>query len=154
MNGQGYAAARSLIRRFRLHQTIPVSLARLLDRFTVRRHDLTDRTLGFTIVRPPDIHIGINASLPHEWQRQTEAHELGHILAGHPNGIYMCKINKWLRDELEREAQELAAYLLVPLPNIEESYRGLTVAELATVLEVPPGLVGLRQTLAIARGEI
>ena len=41
-----------LIRRYRLHDRVPVDLTLLLNRFTVRPYDFTRVTLGFALVLP------------------------------------------------------------------------------------------------------
>ena len=60
-----------LIRRYRLHERAPVLLDPLLDRFTVRRYNFTAETLGFAVVRPREIHIGINGNLRFEVVQQV-----------------------------------------------------------------------------------
>src|SRR5437773_9416955 len=107
-----------LIRRYRLHERVPISLEGLLDRFTVRRYNFTPITLGFAVVRPREIHIGINRNLSPAWQRQAEGHEASHIIAYHPHRLYTCQCHEWFRDDYEHEAQLGAALLLVPLSAI------------------------------------
>jgi Zn-dependent peptidase ImmA (M78 family) len=85
----------------------------------------------------------INADTGRQWQRVTMAHELGHYLAGH---LYLpsTRLNAaWLPpdDELEREANTVAARLLIPQWLIDD---GLSVDELAERCDVPTSLVRLR----------
>ncbi len=143
-----------LIRRYELHDRLPVDLGGLLDRFTVRRYPFTAWTLGFAVVRPREIHIGINGHLPGPWQRLAEAHEIGHIIAYHPHRLYTCKAYQWDQDEHEREAQMAAALLLVPLRAAQAYQVDFTPAQLADMLQVPVSLVDLRWTQAHLDGEL
>ncbi|HMA34648.1 MAG TPA: hypothetical protein VKY74_09220 [Chloroflexia bacterium] len=143
-----------LIRRYELHDRLPVDLGGLLDRFTVRRYPLTPRTLGFAIVRPREIHIGINATLSRPWQRLAEAHEVGHIIAYHPHRLYTCKANQWFQDDLEHTAQLAAALLLVPLAAVRTYQAEFTAGQLADLLQVPTSLVDLRWTHAKLEGVV
>jgi Zn-dependent peptidase ImmA (M78 family) len=143
-----------LIRRYDLHDRLPVDLGVLLDRFTVRRYPFTAWTLGFAVVRPRAIHIGINAHLPRPWQRLAEAHEAGHIISYHPHRLYTCKAYQWDQEEHERAAQMAAAFLLVPLPAVRTYQVEFTPAELAAVLDVPTALVDLRWTQAKLDGDL
>src|SRR5437868_12449348 len=118
-----------LIRRYQLHERIPVRLDELLDRFTVRRYNFTQRTLGFAVVRPREIHIGINQNLPLPWQRLAEGHEVGHIINYHPHRLYTCHAHEWSREPHEHEAQTAAALLLVPLNAVRTYYDEFTPGE-------------------------
>src|SRR5690349_12174413 len=135
-----------LIRRYGLHERLPVDLSGLLDRFTVRRYPFTAWTLGFAVVRPREIHIGVNGHLPRAWQRLAEAHEAGHIIAYHPHRLYTCRAYQWDEDEHERAAQLAAARLLVPLAAMRTYQAEFTPSELANLLDVPTALVDLRWT--------
>jgi Zn-dependent peptidase ImmA (M78 family) len=143
-----------LIRRYRLHEQVPVRLDELLDRFTVRRYNLTYKTLGFAVVRPREIHIGINQNLTPPWQRQAEGHEVGHIIGYHPHRLYTCQCNEWFREEHEHEAQMGAALLLVPLSAVYTYYDEFTPTQLADLLQVPVGLVDMRWSYAQVNGEL
>ena len=143
-----------LIRHYRLHERLPVQLDEILDRFTVARYDFTAQTLGFSIVRPREIHIGINGNLAPALQRQAEAHELSHIIAYHPHRLYTCRSSLWQHDTHEYEAQIGAALLLVPLATVCTYYAQFTPNELATMLDVPLGLIDLRWSYAQLQGEL
>lgn len=143
-----------LIRRYRLHERVPVRLDELLDRFTVRRYNFTARTLGFAVVRPREIHIGINGNLTPPWQRQAEGHEVGHIIGYHPHRLYTCYCNEWFREDYEHEAQLGAALLLVPRSAIRTYYDEFTPQELADLLQVPVCLVDMRWSYAHLHGEL
>lgn len=143
-----------LIRRYALHDHLPVDLTGLLDRFTVRRYPFTAWTLGFAVVRPREIHIGINANLPAPWQRLAEAHEIGHIVAYHPHRLYTCKAYQWDQEEHERAAQLVAARLLVPLAAVQTYGVEFTPAALANLLAVPTALVDLRWAQAKLEGGV
>lgn len=143
-----------LIRRYRLHDRLPVDLTLLVDRFTVRPYDFTRVTLGFSVVLPRNIHIGINKNLDVEWRRMALAHEISHIIAYHPHRLYTCRANIWHKDPHEHEAQMGAAMLLVPVNAVRTYYDEFTPHKLAKLLQVPIGLVDLRWSQAKASGEI
>jgi hypothetical protein len=63
-----------LIYRNRLHTRLPVELGPLLDRFDIRKHNFTPMTMGFALVRPKGMHIGINKNLDASWQRMAISH--------------------------------------------------------------------------------
>ncbi len=143
-----------LIYRHRLHTRVPVDLSPILDRFDIRKHNFTPITMGFALVRPTQMHIGINKNLEPGWQRMAVAHEAAHIIANQPHQLYVCKTSDWSRDEHERQAQLIAACLLVPLKVVEESYRVGVAPQLAQMLKVPPSLVDLRWSFARVHGDI
>lgn len=143
-----------LIQRHRLHTRLPVDISPLLERFDVRKHNFTPMTLGFALVRPLQMHIGINRSLDPSWQRLAVAHELAHIIANQPHQLYVCKTGDWSKDRDEREAQLIAACLLVPLKVIEDNYRIGAAPQLGKALKVPPNLVDLRWSFARVHGDI
>ena len=70
-----------LIHRYRLHMRLPVDILPLLDKFDIRKHNFTPMTMGFALVRPKGIHIGINKNLDIASQRMALAHEAAHIIA-------------------------------------------------------------------------
>lgn len=143
-----------LIRRYGLHERLPVDLGALLDRFVVRYYPFTPQTLGFAVVRPRQIHIGINSDLARPWQRMALAHEIGHIIAYHPHRLYTCKANRWFQDDHERIAQRIAALLLVPTPVLPTYGVEFSADDLAGLLEVPVSLVDLRWSQAHLAGEL
>ena len=142
-----------LIHRHRLHTRLPVDLGPILDRFDIRKHNFTPITMGFALVRPTQMHIGINKNLDAGWQRMAVAHEAAHIIANQPHQLYVCKTSDWSRDEQEREAHLIAACLLVPV-RVVEGYRLGLAPQLAQALRVPPSLVELRWSFARVHGDI
>jgi len=154
MDGSTRDTIAFLIRRYELHDRLPVDLGRLLDRFTVRYYPFTPRTLGFAVVRPREIHIGINGSLAPPWQRMAVAHEIGHIIAYHPHRLYTCKAGAWFQDEQERAAQLIAAHLLVPAAALPTYGVEFTAQQLADLLDVPISLVDLRWSQAHLHGDL
>lgn len=143
-----------LIYRHHLHTRMPVELGPLLDRFDIRRHNFTPMTMGFAIVRPKGIHIGINKNLDVASQRMAIAHEAAHIIANQPRQIFVCKTSDWSKDQDEREAQLIAACLLVPLRVVAENYRVGVANQLGRALKVPADLVDLRWSFARVHGDI
>jgi Zn-dependent peptidase ImmA (M78 family) len=143
-----------LIHRHRLHSRLPVELGPILERFDIRKHNFTPITMGFALVRPKHIHIGINQNLDPSWQRMAQAHEAAHIIANQPHALFVCKTSDWSRDRDEREAQLVAACLLVPLKVVTESYRPGVATQLGKALKVPSDLVDLRWSFARVHGDI
>lgn len=142
-----------LVRRYRLHDRVPVDLGPLLENFTVREYNLTNRTLGFSIVMRHEVHIGINKYLTPPQRRLTLAHESGHIISFHPDMNYTCELNTWFKSRLEHEAQIIAAYLLVPQRAARIYGDALTAHEIARCLDVPVSLVDLRWSQGKIWGE-
>jgi Zn-dependent peptidase ImmA (M78 family) len=143
-----------LIYRNRLNTRLPVELGPLLDRFDIRKHNFTPMTMGFALVRPKGMHIGINKNLDASWQRMAIAHEAAHIIANQSHQIYVCKTSDWSKERDEREAQLIAACLLVPLKVVAENYRVGVASQLAKALKVPPDLIDLRWSFARVHGDI
>ena len=143
-----------LIHRHRLHTRTPVDLGPILDRFSIGKHNFTPLTMGFALVRPTQMHIGINKNLDIAWQRMAVAHEAAHIIANQPHRLFVCKTSDWSRKRDEREAQIIASCLLVPVKVIENSYQVGAAPEIARALKVPPSLVDLRWSFARVHGDI
>jgi len=143
-----------LIRRYRLHDIVPVRLDTLLENFTVRDYDLTSRTFGFTLIMPHQVHIGVNRRLDSPTRRLTLPHESGHIISFHPSMNYTCERNTWFKTSLEHEAQIVAAYLLVPKLAALCYGEQRTAHQLAAELDVPVSLVDLRWSQEIISGDL
>jgi Zn-dependent peptidase ImmA (M78 family) len=143
-----------LINKHRLHTRTPVDLSPILERFEIHKYNFTPITLGFALVRPKQIYLGINQNIDLSWQRMAQAHEAAHIIANQPHPLFVCKTNDWSKDHDEREAQLIAAYLLVPQRAIEENYKVGAAPQLARALKVPPDLVDLRWSFARVHGDI
>ena len=110
--------------------------------------------MGFVLVRPKQIYIGLNQNLDQGWHRLAQAHEAAHIIANHQHRFFVCRTNDWSKEHDERQAQLIAAYLLVPQKVVEESYRVGNAPQLARALKVPPDLVDLRWSFARVHGDI
>lgn len=143
-----------LIHKHRLHMRLPVDLSPIMERFEIRKYNFTPMTLGFSLVRPKQIYMGVNQNMDSFWQRMAQAHEAAHIIANQPHQLFVCKTNDWSKDHDEREAQLLAAYLLVPQRVVEENYRVGIAPQLAKALKVPPDLIDLRWSFARVHGDI
>lgn len=143
-----------LVHRYHLHSRVPVDLSPILERFEVKRHNFTPMTMGFVLVRPKQIHIGISKNLDAAWHRMALAHEAAHIIANQPHQLFVCKTGDWSRENDEREAQLIAACLLVPLKVIEDRYRVDVAPYLGRQLKVPADLVDLRWSFARVHGDI
>lgn len=143
-----------LVHRYRLHSRLPVDLGPVLEKFEQRKYNFTPMTMGFVIVRPKQIYLGINQNLDLSWQRLAQAHEAAHIIANHQSRIHICKTNDWSREHDERQAQLIAAYLLIPQKVVEENYRVGAAPQLGKALKVPSDLVDLRWSFARVHGDI
>src|SRR5205085_1048211 len=143
-----------LIHRHRLHTRLPVDISPVLERFDVRKLNFTPMTMGYALIRPTGMHIGINRNLDPGWQRMALAHEVGHIIANQPHQLFVCKASDWSREPDEREAHLIAACLLVPLKVVAENYRVGVAPQLARALKVPPDLIDLRWSFARVHGDI
>ncbi len=143
-----------LIHRYHLHSRLPVDLSPILEKFEIRKYNFTPMTLGFALVRPKQIYIGTNQNLDPRGQRMAQAHEAAHVIANQPHGLFVCKTSDWSKEHDERQAQLMAAYLLVPRKVVEENYRVGIAPQLAVALKVPHSLVDLRWSFARVHGEI
>jgi Zn-dependent peptidase ImmA (M78 family) len=143
-----------LIHRYHLHSRLPVDLGPLLEKFEIRGHNFTPMTMGYALVRPKQIYIGINQNLDPGWQRLAQAHEAAHIIANQQHPLFVCKTNDWSKDHDEREAHLIAACLLVPLRVVEENYRVGIAPQLAKALRVPPNVIDDRWAFARVHGDI
>jgi Zn-dependent peptidase ImmA (M78 family) len=143
-----------LIHKYRLHNRLPVELGPLLERFEVSKHPFTPMTLGYALVRPKQIYLGFNQNLTLPWQRMALAHEAAHVIANQQHHLFVCKTNDWSKDHDEREAQLVAACLLVPLRVVEETYTVENSPQIARTLKVPSNLVDLRWSFARVHGDI
>ena len=143
-----------LVHRYRLHTRLPVDLTPITEKFEIRKHNFTPVTMAFTVVRPKGIYVGVNGNMDAGWQRLALAHEAAHIIANHQHPLFICKTNDWSKDHDEREAQLIAAYLLVPHKVVEENYRVGSAPQLARALKVPPDLIDLRWSFARVHGDI
>lgn len=105
--------------------------------------------------------IVLNSSVPKSQQRLALAHELGHIFLGHtpmivnkPNVVVGFGYDGDAEfvvqypprsDEQEQEADQFAAYLLVPAEAVKKAFaKGWNRKQLAGELGVPVDLVDLR----------
>ena len=143
-----------LVHRHRLHTRLPVDLSPVLERFDIRKLNFTPMTMGFALVRSRGIHIGINSNLDASWQRMALAHEAAHVIANQPGRIFVCRTSDWSKDAFEREAQLIAACLLIPTKVVAENYHVGAAATLGKALKVPPDLVDLRWSFARVHGDI
>jgi Zn-dependent peptidase ImmA (M78 family) len=143
-----------LINRYHLHSRVPVDLSPITEKFDLRKYNFTPMTMGFALVRPKQIYIGTNQNLDPGWQRLALAHEAAHVIANHQPRLFVCKTGDWSKEHDEREAQLIAAYLLVPHRVVEENYRVGVAPQLARALKVPPDLVDLRWSFARVHGDI
>jgi hypothetical protein len=135
-----------VIEEFDLHHTSPVSLLPVMRAWGIKVRPWPMPS-WVDAIHIPETQIGahaliaVNDSLTLPQMQVAIAHELGHRIAGHPNGFHTLLRNRWLSDKLEREAQLIASCLLIPAPH--EPYYGLTAEEWASLCGVTPELVRL-----------
>ena len=86
-------------------------------------------------------NVGIREGLSSEWRRWDIAHALGHHL------LHSAEISYYLPPEIrrkqEQEAEEFAAYLLMPEEELQ-NLTGMEMGELAGYFGVPEEMVGSR----------
>jgi Zn-dependent peptidase ImmA (M78 family) len=97
-----------------------------------------------TTQNPPVV--SINAATAGTRQRFTLAHELGHALL-HPSGkLFRDTTFSSSGDRLEREANEFAAAILIPMWLLEPIVinKRLKTSELANMFDVSPGAMSIQ----------
>lgn len=147
------SAARRLSAFLAQHnQTVPVSLNWVFDEYDVSRLDLSPHVLG---VGHFDSALGVKAIAinrnAHPYtQRMALAHEVGHDILRHPDRLYTLRVGgDWFVTRAERQAQYLAAALLLPFDRLlDELSRGLSIGYLEDVFEVDHRLIEFRLDLA------
>lgn len=82
---------RTLIRKHRLRDSIPVNLSIMQDLFDVRYLPFSPATLGFAFEHV----IGVNANLHPFQQRMVLVHEAVHLWLHHPNALFLCRLGDW-----------------------------------------------------------
>lgn len=144
---------RALIDSYDLHgDGVPVRLSRVEDVYVPWREDLDP--IGVAAYSIPSkhgqptamspAHVVINSAADRIDQRLLFAHEIGHVLCEHPGSLPHLDLGEWWHERDEREAWEVAAYLLIPSQVIW--HYGETVL-IAAACEVPRWLVDLRAKL-------
>jgi hypothetical protein len=87
----------------------------------------------------------LKSDLPESELKHALAHGLGHFFFHKDPGIYILGI---LRTELEAQAEEFAALLLVPPASLKESGQEIPAQEIARLRHIPYRLACLRVELA------
>lgn len=112
---------------------IPVDKIAELLGITIENQDLDDTTSGFLVRRNEKTIIGINQSHPPVRIRFTIAHELGHYKLHADRALFVdyYKGSKIMRSEeqyspQEKEANQFAAFLLMPKKIINEEMKFLS----------------------------
>jgi hypothetical protein len=156
----GLNRLQKLIVANRVHSTVPVSVAPLLERFHVKYSALPEYVDGVAArKRAPRRHY-VSMAFNHVLQepersavlRETQAHEFIHLFARHP-GNYWVKWGyqkhsyaeqlHWLDARQEAECRLLSAYLLIPAAELFEHWNE-DAAYIAAVCDVPEHLVPVR----------
>ncbi|WP_249645896.1 MULTISPECIES: ImmA/IrrE family metallo-endopeptidase [unclassified Lysinibacillus] len=122
----------------------PFTLAKYLN-IEIFYWDLPPDIKGFYQYEKRNRFIFINSNLSIEEQLIVCAHELGHaILHTKLNTPFMRANTLFSIDKFELQANEFAAYLLIPDENLFDSYDRMTFYDIATLYNVPIKLVELK----------
>lgn len=100
--------------------------------------DMLDQTDGFCIVQGGQYYIFYNETMPHQRQRFTIAHEIGHIILGHVSNGQCTRINREPDpndDPAETQANQIAARILAPA-CVLHSIQALTAADIAKTCDI------------------
>lgn len=146
--------AQHLISLYDLHQQAdrPVDLAGLIESFELRELDLPATTWGFTLDMGHKIIIAVNQTLSPAHKRFVAVHEIGHVACWHPNQLHACEQHPEKNDQLETEANTIAALLLVPQSAVAQPLGLSRTQHLAENYHVPPELILIRRGLLLATG--
>lgn len=123
--GVARSLARNLLKGAGVVET-PVSLWRVIkhvqskNNLVVTPYNFSEKVSGMLVVADENVTIGYNNEQHWHRRRFTIGHELGHLLMGH-----VC--NNEADDHREREANEFAAELLMPLALLKDDYRKIKV---------------------------
>lgn len=111
------SAARTLIKAYGLHANEPpVKLAPLEETFPVVLRDLSETGLrAFAYINETDEpYIVVDENLPEALHKVYYAHEIGHVILGHPGNLQARDVDNWFETRQERDAWSVAAELLIP----------------------------------------
>lgn len=113
-----------LIQRHRLHDADwPVDLTPLESEFVpILRQHMPEGVAGFAVM-PRSSHASkrdpafvVIDQARHKLERRLiYAHEVGHVVCGHPGTIRNLTVDDWFHDRQEIEAWTVAALLLIPI---------------------------------------
>lgn len=141
-------SVRALIARYDLHgesASLPVPIRQVArsDGWIVRYAEGLWPLYGAAVIHGLTRVMLINADVEPPFQCYAIAHEIGHALAGHAGRLQLCagvsqRFGKWITTAQEREADRIAARLLIP-PTV--AYSGADAAEVAALCWVPAWLV-------------
>jgi Zn-dependent peptidase ImmA (M78 family) len=130
-------AARKVIKKYSLTPPIPIEqiLKEQFD-FNIVLIEATDNISAFVDLN--DHYIGINQNHHNNRQRFTLAHELGHYSLGHKERTYTeyTQTPGKERSNLETEANEFAAELLMPLAVIKKVSKDMNVDSMVNYFQV------------------
>jgi len=132
-----------LIARHRLHDgELPVDLSPLETEFVPLDQELAGAGARAYAVPPrggevtgrSPAYVVVDARRVRHERRVLYAHEVGHLLCGHPGSLRSLGVADWFHDRDEREAWEVAAALLIPR---DAWVGGATPADVAASCHVP-----------------
>lgn len=132
-----------------LHAVTPVPIRQIINDegwrllFREQIHPL----YGFAVIRGQHKIMTVSADVSYPAQRYVMAHELAHEINEDPGILHVCGEGDWLESRSEREADEIAAWLLIPDSAME---RYTTAAAIAAACQVPERLVRIRAGLLAA----
>jgi Zn-dependent peptidase ImmA (M78 family) len=145
--GRARQGARELIKKHKIVKP-PIDLEYLLNAeapgFVVILDDtFPDHLSGLTNAKAKTIRI--NSNHPPLRRRFSLAHELGHIVLGHSGMLFQRIDEENIKEELEREADEFAGELLMPIRMFKACF------ELDPNLDTIAGLFAVSRTAAYVR---
>jgi Zn-dependent peptidase ImmA (M78 family) len=145
--GRAREGARQLIKKYRV-QKPPIDLDAMVKSeapgFEVILDDtFPDHLSGLTNIQAKTIRI--NANHHPLRQRFSLAHELGHIVLGHEGMLHKRIHEEGLKEEFEREANEFAGELLMPIRLFKDCY------EVCKNLDTMADLFGVSKHAAYVR---
>lgn len=135
-----------LIDTYDLHASIPVRLEAIEPLFCPERRNLSGTGVAGMVILPRSGPISesnfarvlLSDTLSPFEERLVYAHEVAHVILGHPGELMFEGMDRWFVDKSEREAWQIAARLLVPVSAVVEHGE---VQSIASACRVPPDIV-------------
>ena len=145
--GRARQCARNLLKKHAV-RSVPIDVLNLIGKEApgyriIYEENWPDRLSGLT--NKVQKIIRINKNHPPLRQRFSLAHELGHICLDHDLVLAERIEGEEVKNELEKEADEFAAELLMPIDIFKKAFKANTDLEtLAEVFEVSTTAVSVR----------
>jgi Zn-dependent peptidase ImmA (M78 family) len=152
---QSFAFIESCIAPFctlhNMHAAIPVNIQPIYDHFNYFAMDLGSNNFGSSMAYKQSRLIIVNSEIPRVLQRSSAAHGASHHLLGHLKSeiALFCSFTGWMLSAVEREADDGAAYLLMPKKWVVYYYlmRRFNIPDLAGEFDVSEEIVRTRLSM-------